>query len=312
MRPNGGSCIQSSFPSSDASLAGDCYDAHHAHGTVWKGYPVGLKLLALDMDGTLLTSKKAVSRRTQDALCRLAARGIALALCTGRNADEALWSLGGTTGPIRYGVLVSGALTYDFETKRALEAHPIAAPVAEAIVRAAAAEEAMAALIYPDACICRAEDASHMDLFHMGIYQSMYQGVYHFADNLAGYIEEHPQDIVKAEVYHRSTESRARTRRRIEGLGVRLADAETTSLECSPEGISKAEGLEALSRELGIPLSDMAVAGDAANDLDALRAAGCAIAMGNAIPEVKKIADLVVADNDHDGIAEAAKRLFGV
>lgn len=277
-----------------------------------KGASVGLRLLALDMDGTLLTSQKAVSPKTQEALCRLAERGVALALCTGRNADEALWSLGGTCVPIRYGVLVSGALTYDFRTKRTLEAHPIAAPVAEKIVRAAQEEEAMAALIYPDACICREEDADHMNLFHMGIYQSMYQAVYHFADDLLGYIADHPSDIVKVEVYHRSAVSRVRTRRRIESLGVRMADAETTSLECSAEGISKAKGLEALSRELEIPLSDMAVAGDAANDLDALRAAGCAIAMGNSTPEVMDVADIVVADNDHDGIAEAAKRLFGV
>jgi Cof subfamily protein (haloacid dehalogenase superfamily) len=273
---------------------------------------VGLRLLALDMDGTLLTSEKTVSRQTQEALCRLADRGVALAFCTGRNADEALWSLGGTCGPIRYGVLVSGVLTYDFRTKRTLEAHPIAPQVAEKIVKAAQAEDAMPALIYPDACICREEDAGHMDLFHMGIYQSMYQGVYHFADDLLGYIADHPSDIVKVEVYHRSAASRVRTRRRIESLGVRMADAETTSLECSAEGISKAKGLEALSHELDIPLSDMAVAGDAPNDLDALKAAGCAIAMGNATPEIMDVADIVVADNDHDGIAEAALRLFGV
>lgn len=106
----------------------------------------------------------------------------------------------------------------------------------------------MAVVFYPDLCLCRKEDADHMDTFHMGVYQSMYQSIYHFEDDLAGYIEAHPRDIVKVLVYHRDTAARARTRKRIEGLGLCLADAETTSLECSPEGISKA-GLEgALAR----------------------------------------------------------------
>lgn len=273
---------------------------------------MGLRLLALDMDGTLLTSEKTVSSSTWAALKRLHEKGVALSLCTGRNAVEALWSLGGTAGPIRYGIIASGAVTYDFEEKRTLAMHPIAAPIASKIVQAAKEEQAMCVLFYPDACICRKKDADHMDTFHMGVYQSMYQAVYHFEDDLAGYIEEHPEGIVKVLVYHTDAAARERTRRRVEGLGVRLADSETTSLECSAEGISKAKGLEALSHELGIPLSDMAVAGDAPNDLDALKAAGCAIAMGNATPEVKAIADIVVADNDHDGIVEAARRLFGV
>ncbi len=313
MCPNGGSCIQMTPPcqTGACSILRTGADTMYL-ANVWRGNIVGFRLLALDMDGTLLTSEKTVSDATWAALGRLADKGVTLALCTGRNALEARWSLGGATGPIRYGVLASGALTYDFGTGDILDAHTIDASAAIRIVRAAKAEEAMAVVFYPDLCLCRKEDADHMDTFHMGVYQSMYQSIYHFEDDLAGYIEAHPRDIVKVLVYHRDTAARARTRKRIEGLGLCLADAETTSLECSPEGISKAEGLEVLSRELGIPLSEMAVVGDGANDLEALRVAGCAIAMDNAIPEVKEISDLVVADNDHDGIAEAAERLFDV
>jgi len=103
-----------------------------------------------------------------------------LALCAERNTVEALWSLGDTTGPIRYGVLVSGALTYDFETKETFDTHSIDALAASEIVKAAKAEQVMVVLFYPDVCICRAEDAEHMDLFHMSVYQS----IYHFKDDL--------------------------------------------------------------------------------------------------------------------------------
>lgn len=66
---------------------------------VWKGNIVGLRLLALDMDGTLLTSEKTVSDATWAALGRLADKGVTLALCTGRNALEARWSLEGRQVP---------------------------------------------------------------------------------------------------------------------------------------------------------------------------------------------------------------------
>ena len=57
-------------------------------------------------------------------------------------------------------------------------------------------------------------------------------------------------------------------------------------------------------------MGQVVAVGDAPNDAAALQAAGCAVAMGNADPQIKAMADLVVADNDHDGIVEAIERLF--
>lgn len=271
---------------------------------------MGYRLLALDMDGTLLDSEKRISQKTWEALGSLSERGVALSLCTGRNPQEALWPLGSSCGPIRFGVLISGALVYDFENSTAISSRPIDSATAKAVVSAGEAEGAMVSFLCIDGCICRKRDADRMDLFHMGIYQEMYQHIYRFEDDLAAYIEKHPGTVAKINLYHRDTASRGRSRMRLSGLPLRLADAEETSLECSPEGISKAAGLLSLSQHLGIPLDDMVAIGDAPNDLDALHAAGCAVAMGNATAEVKAAADLIVADNDHDGIVEAIERLF--
>ena len=52
--------------------------------------------------------------------------------------------------------------------------------------------------------------------------------------------------------------------------------------------------------------------GDAENDLEVLGFAGLSVAMGNARPEVKEICDLVVGDNDHDGIVDVVHRVFGL
>ena len=52
--------------------------------------------------------------------------------------------------------------------------------------------------------------------------------------------------------------------------------------------------------------------GDAPNDTQALQVVGLPVAMGNATPDIKALAKMVVADNDHDGIAEVVAEVFGV
>lgn len=84
-----------------------------------------------------------------------------------------------------------------------------------------------------------------------------------------------------------------------------MLNAGDTSLEISPLGVTKGYGLKKLCKHLNIEVEQSIVVGDADNDLDVLKTAGLAVAMGNANANVKKIADVEVMDNDHDGVAEA-------
>ena len=100
------------------------------------------------------------------------------------------------------------------------------------------------------------------------------------------------------------------TRAAISRFDLQLSDAETTSLEISPPGVTKALGLQFLCDYLDIPIEETVAVGDADNDLDVLKAAGLSVAMGNANDRVKQLCDVQVADNDHDGIAEVIDRFF--
>lgn len=75
-------------------------------------------------------------------------------------------------------------------------------------------------------------------------------------------------------------------------------------------GISKATAVADVCATLGIDPASTAAIGDAANDLPMLEAAGTAFAMGNAVPEVKRMADFICATNDEDGVAEACAKLL--
>jgi hydroxymethylpyrimidine pyrophosphatase-like HAD family hydrolase len=94
----------------------------------------------------------------------------------------------------------------------------------------------------------------------------------------------------------------------LESLPVQIAGGESASLEITPLGVTKAQGLEWLCRHLGIDLSETIVVGDGDNDLEVLGVAGLAVAMGNATSEVLATAHVTVSDNDHDGIVEVVER----
>jgi Cof subfamily protein (haloacid dehalogenase superfamily) len=80
--------------------------------------------------------------------------------------------------------------------------------------------------------------------------------------------------------------------------------------EFTPLGVDKARALRETFAALGIEASEVAAFGDAQNDRTMLEWAGCGVAMGNAVDEVKQIADYVTASNNEDGIAVALEHLY--
>ena len=81
-------------------------------------------------------------------------------------------------------------------------------------------------------------------------------------------------------------------------------------VEVLTKGVNKAFGVEKLAKELNIQSSEIASIGDAANDIEMLEYSGLAIAMGNASEEVKAIADIVTDTNENNGVIKAIDRLI--
>ena len=267
------------------------------------------KLLALDMDGTILTSQKTVSPATVKAINNLIKRGTAVTLCTGRGVAE-LKDYTDDFSAIPYGILNSGGCVYDFTKRQSI--HRILLDDSSLIecIRAAQKVKAMPYLLTEDASVAQAEDMRDVSRFQMGIYQSLYDRVATIVPDMETYVREHPGKSLKLCIFHRDSGTREQTRREIEHLGMELADAETTSLEISPRGVTKALGLQILCRYLGIPIEESVAVGDADNDIDVLKAAGLSVAMGNANKTVKDLCDVIVADNDRDGVVEVIDRFF--
>ena len=262
------------------------------------------ELIAFDMDGTLLNSRKEITPLTLAALNRAADAGKKIALSTGRCRPE-LDSYLSLIPKIRYLICTSGALVYDVYTQEEILKRSLEPSLVKALLKLAIKEGAMMHLLDRES-IVQPDQFQRMEQYGMGVYKPMYERVVTAWDNLYETYCASPFPVEKVNFYHTDLESRERTRRRIEeaGFPVILADAERGSLEISAAGVDKGSGLRKLCERLNIPVSRTIAAGDADNDISILKAAGLSVAMGNALPHIKELADVTVSDCDHDGCAE--------
>ncbi|MBQ3973170.1 MAG: HAD family hydrolase [Lachnospiraceae bacterium] len=261
------------------------------------------RLAAFDMDGTLLDSDKEILPSSLRAFERALAAGKILALDTGRAVSELSLYHFADMG-IRYGSCACGTVIYDFQAEKVLLRRTIPSDLIPLIVEISRKEDLMFQAMLDGVSYVEKKDVDRMDLYQMGVYQPLYLATTSYAEDVRAFALDNRDKINKINLYHADPESRERTRQRLSSLPLDLTFAETTSLECTPRGVSKGSGLLDLCSVLGIPAAAAIGVGDAFNDVPMLEAAGLGIAMGNSNEAALSAAGAVVADNDHDGIAQ--------
>lgn len=268
-----------------------------------------IHLAAMDMDGTLLDDRKEVSPATLRALEALREKGIPAAFSTGRALSE-VTLYPELTGLILYAILASGALVMDLRTGTVIRKDRLPAEIALKALELACLEDVVPHLLTVTDSVCLAADIERMQEHNMGRYAPMFRRICIKPKEMAAYIREHPDSLVKVNFYHRDPDARFRTEQRLKALPLQLVHAEYSSLECTVPGVAKDTGLAALCGALGTELCHVLAVGDSDNDLPMLKAAGLSVAMGNAPEDIRAAADFVTADNNHDGVAEALKRFL--
>lgn len=266
------------------------------------------RMAAFDMDGTLLNQDHQITPGVLAAIHKAAAAGRILALNTGRCLAE-LTEYIEILPEVRYVNCLSGALVLDTWTGETIFSAEVPEDTVLRLMELTEDEDVMLHLLSRSSN-AQTDHIARMDEYRMATYQPMFMRLCNGVENIRDYYRAAPFAVNKVNFYHRSPADRAMTRARIEAAGVpvTLADAETTSLECSPIGIDKGVGLSRLAAQLGFTMEDVIVVGDADNDRAALQVAGLPIAMANASPAIKAICKAEVADCNHDGCAEVIER----
>lgn len=267
------------------------------------------RLIALDIDGTLLNSRKEVAPETAFAIRQAAEAGLAVVFCTGRAVSEleAFYSL---LPEIRYAVFASGGGLYDIRKREAFSLRALPREQAEEIVAIAKPKDLMPQLVLADRDVIQASHMANLERYHMGVYRPLYEKAMTLTADIFAFFASCREEILKINLYHAEVEERVRTREQLARLRLEKVYSEISSLECSAFGVNKGTGLLRLCGALGIPASACAAVGDAENDIPMLREAGLGIAMGNANDAVKGAADRAVSDLDHGGCAEAIRMVL--
>lgn len=265
------------------------------------------RLLALDMDGTLLKNDKTISPVTGNAIREAMGNGIAVTLSTGRNYAE-LVDYPELMAMLKYGILNSGAVIWDFQ-----KGCPVATKLLEPekirrVMKAAMAYDTMIHIHTVDHTYALREQMERMAEYHMAVYQPLFRKSCEPVTDIVRCAEEHINETAKICIYFTENGPRELLRKELDDGTLELVYSEATSLEVTTPGVTKAYGLEMLCSCLEINPEQTVAVGDADNDLEILKVAGLAVAMGNANERVKACCDIITDDNDHDGIASLIRK----
>lgn len=258
------------------------------------------RLVASDLDGTLVRSDGTVASRTVEVLARVENAGVPFVMVTGR-PPRWMAEVSRRTGHRGLAVCANGALVYDLHTERVVESSLLPEDAAAAVV--GALREAL-----PD--ITFAVERPDLGFGHEVAYVPSWEP----AEDQPLPVEQLLSGgVVKLLARHRGLSSDALLAAAREAVGDRATLTHSSNdglLEVSAVGISKASGLAALARQHGVDAADVVAFGDMPNDLPMLGWAGHAVAVANAHPEVLRAADEVTSSNDEDGVAEVLERWF--
>ncbi|RVU70626.1 MULTISPECIES: Cof-type HAD-IIB family hydrolase [Lactobacillus] len=266
-----------------------------------------IKLIAIDIDGTLVNSKKEITTEVKNSILRAQQGGKKIVICTGRplsGAQQYLDELGLNNQADQYVVSFNGAVVEstqgDVLFKKGLE-------YADYVDLDAIARKLK--LHFHAVGLDRLYTANR-DLGHYTIYNSR---------------------IVKLEVSYRTPEEMQQIpiikcmyiddpdyldEKIKDPLFKTVADQVTFSktepfyYEATAKGVDKGSGLKVLCDYLKINPENVMALGDEANDLAMIKFAGLGVAMGNAVAVTKENADLITADCDHNGVAQAIDKIL--
>ncbi|MDR2552317.1 MAG: Cof-type HAD-IIB family hydrolase [Treponema sp.] len=269
-----------------------------------------VQLIAFDLDGTLLNSKKEISPRTRKALEAARAAGIFTIPITGRQYDDIHREVKELAHP--WVIANNGAQILSAPEGELLFSRTLEGDTALALLETA---RDLKALIF-GACGAGGIFDHRGRGFEEGVTRRILRRREFLSgedwmagyplDDLAELIRTEKQNFIKFVLLFEDPGERQRAFDLFlprKDLYVTFFDQD--NMEILPAGINKGTALAAAAERLGVPLSRVMALGDSDNDREMIRAAGIGVAMGNALDSVKREADRITLSCDEDGAAAA-------
>ncbi|MBR2940152.1 MAG: HAD family phosphatase [Kiritimatiellae bacterium] len=277
-----------------------------------------IRIVALDLDGTLLDSEKRLSEVNRDALARAAEKGVEIVPTTGRffgMMPPAVRDL-----PfVRYAITINGAQVYDRETDTAIVRDEIPLDMALGVMEVLDRYDVIYDCYRQNwGWMTAALQEKAADYATNEHYLRMVREFRKPVPELKAHLRETAAngDVQKIMLFAANRERSAaidRLRGLSDEIAARFPEIKVTAstwnnLELNIRTAHKGNALRRFAEHLGLTLENCMAFGDGMNDFTMVEAAGLGISMANAEPEVKRVAKDMVPSNDEDGVAKGIEK----
>ncbi len=269
------------------------------------------RLIALDIDGTILTSDRRLEDRVLAAIGRALAAGIQVLPATGRQLDALPREMLAIPG-LRYAITSNGAKVYDLAQDTVLYSDCFEKADALDVLRAAEEYQALTGVYIDGRGYSQQQDLSFLRSALPGSFFEYFRQTRTFVPNLASFVRAAEGAVEKFTLHFASQPERRRARADFERRGdVELTSSVFSNLELNTPTANKGAALMHLAALLGIPRAEVMAMGDSSNDATMLRMAGQAVVMANAPDEIKALADILAPSCDEAGVAAIIEGILG-
>lgn len=268
-----------------------------------------IKLIGLDLDGTLLNEKKELSEYTEKVLAKAIACGVHVLVATGRPLCGIPEKIRAVRG-MRYAVTTNGARILDLAENRVLYESLVPTKNAEKILDVFTHYDTLKEVYFDG--ISYISEKELKDLPRYMENPSMRRYILKTkipVEDILDKVHQENRGTDKVHALFADMDERARAWEELSCIpDITVTSAIRNNIEVNGKDVDKGKGLLHLGGLLGIQREEIMACGDGLNDISMLREAGLGIAMANAAYEVRAAADAVTLSNEEDGVAKAIEK----
>lgn len=258
------------------------------------------KIIFIDIDGTLRNDEKEISNRTKKAIHRMVEKGIQIVICSGRHrqfveevSKEALAS--------GYIISCNGGEIYDYEKKEVIYENNLNNEEILALYQMAEKYDAQVIINSREKRVVKKQSEDKTDIL---LKEPIEEFVKHNTVTQCIFTDRNLNKIqkIKEEIENRKELEIPNLSKSL--INPVIQPESSLFLDVTRKGTSKGVAIKKLCAYLHINLKDSVAIGDSYNDLTMFEAVGHAVAMGNALEDIKKTVDEVTDTNNEDGVAK--------